>query len=59
MQTFNDTVWEDVFELGVVTWWEGLYPLEVPQQPSDFQGAHVTTPVRGACSPKPFAMVPG
>jgi len=53
MDTFNTTLWNELDAAGVLKLApKSMYPLLIPQQPSDFRPPTVTTPVRPGGQPQ-------
>ena len=52
MNTFNETLWDDIEESGVFNMIaKTLYPLEPPQQPQDFQPPRMSVPAKAGDPP--------
>lgn len=54
MDPFNQTLWDELAGSGVLTMRaKSMYPLEVPQQPSDFKAPAAPAPTRRGEPPRP------
>ena len=51
MNAFNETVWNDLADAGVIDLVpKSIYPLDVPQQPSDFRPPVVRAPAKAGAA---------
>ena len=54
MDPFNQTLWDELAGSGALTMRaKSFYPLEVPQQPSDFKPPTASAPARRGEAPRP------